>query len=103
MFKLAIAGGELVPIQLDLNGLQLYPLPLAPNAVALDGRVVFPVDTPDSWFEIAAVIDPATGRVEKVPLTFSGDIHGPGWTKDGRILATGLPTQSSIWRFRPAK
>jgi len=61
------------------------------------------IDSPDSWFESAAVIDPRTGKVQKIETTFSGDIHGPGWTKDGRIIATGLPTQSSLWRFRPEK
>jgi hypothetical protein len=58
----------------------------------------------DSWFEAPAVIiDPRTGRVDKIPISFGGDIHGAGWTKDGRIIATGLPTQSSLWRFRPEK
>jgi len=67
-----------------------------------DGRIIHAVDSPDSWFETAALIDPRTGRVDKILTTFSGDVHGPGWTKDGRIIATGLPTHSSLWRFRPA-
>jgi hypothetical protein len=101
--KLPVTGGNPEPIQLDLGRLRLWAKPLSPNAVGMDGRIVHEVDSPDSWFESPAVIDPRTGRVEQVPNRFSGDIHGAGWTKDGRIIATGLPTQASIWRFRPEK
>jgi Tol biopolymer transport system component len=101
--KLNVAGGDPQPIPLDVGPFRLWPLPLSPNAVAPDGRIIHAVDSQDSWFESAAVIDPRTGRVQKIETTFSGDIHGPGWTKDGRIIATGLPTQSSLWRFRPEK
>ena len=100
--KLAASGGEPQPIRLDLGRFQLWGSPLSPNAVGPDGRIIHAVDSPDSWFETTAVIDPRTGRVDKIPTTFSGDVHGAGWTKDGRIIATGLPTQSSLWRFRPA-
>ena len=101
--RLNVAGGDPQPIPLESGALRLWPLPLSPNAVAPDGRIIHAVDSQDSWFESAAVIDPRTGRVQKIETTFSGDIHGPGWTKDGRIIATGLPTQSSLWRFRPEK
>jgi hypothetical protein len=99
--KLPVAGGEPQPIHLDLGRLRMWLEPLSPNAVAPDGRIVNAVDSPDSWFERVAVIDPRSGHVQVIPTSFSGDIHGPGWTRDGAILALGLPTRSSIWRFRP--
>jgi len=101
--RLPLAGGEPEPIQLNLDRLLLWAFPLAPNAVAPDGRIVFAVDSPDSWFEMPVIIDPVSGSVRVIPLTFSGDIHGPGWTPDGRILASGLPTRSSLWRLRLVK
>ena len=100
--KLRVAGGEAEPIPLNLGNLRLYGQ-LTPNAVAPDGRILFAVDSPDSWFESAGTIDPRTGRVEKVPTTFNGDIHSPGWTKDRRIVAARFPMKSSLWRFRPGK
>jgi hypothetical protein len=97
--RLPVSGGEPQPIRLDLGGFRLWLAPLSPNAVAADGRIIDAVDSPDSWFETAVVIEPRTGRVERIPTTFSGDIHSAGWTKDGRVIATGLPIQSSLWRF----
>ena len=32
---------------------------------------------------------------------FAGDILYAGWTDDGQILAAGLNTEGSIWRFQP--
>jgi len=100
--KLLVTGGEPEAIAMNLGTLRLWG-ELTPNAVAPDGRIVVAVDSPDSWFESPAVIDPRTGQVEKVPITFGGDIHSPGWTKDGRITASRQPIRSSIWRFRPEK
>ena len=59
------------------------------------------VTEPDSWFFSAAVLDLATGRVQKIPLNFTGDIMQSKWTDDGRILAQAEPIQAHIWRFKP--
>lgn len=101
--RLPVSGGEAQPIPLDLGGFRLWSAPLSPNAVAADGRIIHAVDSPDSWFETAAVIDPRTGHVERIPTTFTGDIHGAGWTKDGKVIATGLQTQSSLWHLVPSR
>jgi hypothetical protein len=42
-----------------------------------------------------------TSAAISVPTDFAGDILYAGWTPDGQILATGLNTEGSIWRFRP--
>ena len=100
--KLNLAGGQVEEIPYNIGALK--PMgPLAHNAVGPDGRILVQVDSPDSWFESAAFIDPRTGSVQKIPTVFTGDIHWPGWTKDGRIIASALPARSSIWRFRPVK
>ena len=99
--KVAIDGSNPQPISLKLDNLELSSMALSPNAVAPDGRIVLSVTSPPSWFQSAAIMDPGTGRLERVPTKFSGDIHYPSWTKDGRIIAAGFPMRSSIWRFRP--
>jgi hypothetical protein len=97
--KLDVAGGSAQPIPVTLTNMRLNHI--SSNSVAADGRIVVAVDSPDSWFQSAAVIDVQTGRIQKIPLNFIGDIHYPGWSKDGRIVAAGLPMRSSLWRFRP--
>jgi len=48
-----------------------------------------------------SVLDPNTGQAKHIPTDFAGDILYAGWTSDGQILAMGLNTEGSIWRFRP--
>ena len=100
--KLDLAGGNPTPIPMELGKLRLAQQ-MTSTAVAPDGRIVIQADSPDSFFESAAIVDPRTGRVEKITTAFSGDIHSPGWTKDGRIVALAVALRSSLWRFRPAK
>ncbi len=98
--RVLIAGGEprSIPFHSDLR---LTGGVLAANAVRGDGRIVFSASSKDSWFYGAAVLDPKTGAVEKVPLTDTGDIFAPGWGRNGRIIASGSPFKSTMWRFRP--
>jgi hypothetical protein len=48
------------------------------------------------------VLDPRSGKLERIPVNFTGDIVGPGWLRDGRILTSGWPLKSTLWRFRPS-
>jgi hypothetical protein len=63
---------------------------------------VLPITVKDSWFWTAAVFDPETGEVRRVPLTLQADVPSPAWTADGRIIAATYTVRSSLWRFRPA-
>jgi hypothetical protein len=97
------AGGEPQPVPLHFpHGGMLSHHSLLPDSVFKDGRIVAAVNTPDFFFYQVAVIDPATGNVEKVPVQFQGDVIYPAWTSDGRIAALGRDISGAIWRFRPA-
>lgn len=76
---------------------------LSANAVDTSGRVVFEVDSPDSWFEQIAMIDPVRKSFNVIPTGFSGDIWHPAWQPDGRIAAVGDGLESTLWRYRPRK
>jgi hypothetical protein len=75
--------------------------PLSPAAVDASGRIVFEIDSPDSWFERIAMIDPARKSFTVIPTGFTGDLWSPGWEGDGRIAAIGEGIDSSLWRYQP--
>jgi serine/threonine protein kinase len=98
--RVPLSGGPPQPIQIR-NKIPLSPVPLGPNALSADGKLVVSVQPTDSWYFRPAIIDLATGRLAQIPLNYSGDIRFLSWGPDGRILATALPMISHIWRFRP--
>jgi hypothetical protein len=55
----------------------------------------------DSWFWPAAIFDPETGRVVRVPGGDQADMLSPAWANDGRLVTLALRVQGSLWRFRP--
>jgi hypothetical protein len=79
----------------------LSPEPLAPNAVASDGRIAVSIIPPDSWFYQAGVLDPASGKVTHIPVQQIADYFIVGWGKPGEIIAMAMEARCSIWRFQP--
>jgi serine/threonine protein kinase len=75
--------------------------PLSSSAIAPDGRIVFPIALPDQWDWEIGLLDPLSRSLKRVPMNYAGGLNSPGWTSDGRIVFTGAPLQSSIWRFEP--
>ncbi len=98
--EVPLAGGPDRPIPLT-GPLRLAPVPIAPGAVGPDGRIAVTVATKDSWFWGAALLDPATGTVERIPVSFEGDVQFPTFFRDGSLRAVGIGTRSALWRFRP--
>jgi serine/threonine protein kinase len=77
--------------------------PLSPAAVDASGRVLFEVDSADSWYEHVAMIDPSRQSFSVVPTEFSGDIWLPAWGSDGRIIAIGARIDCTLWRYKPIR
>jgi hypothetical protein len=100
LVRVAGSGGSPQPIPIK-GDLLLAPMTLSPSAIGKDGRMVVSITAPDSWFYGAGVLGPRTGRLERIPLHFTGDILGPGWLDDGRVLASGWPLRDTLWRFSP--
>ena len=101
LVRVPASGGDEQPIPVKAD-LLLAPVVLSPNAIGKDGRLVLSVTTPDSWFYGMGVLDPRSGKLERIPLIFSGDTLGPGWLDDGRVFVSGWPLKASLWRFHPA-
>jgi eukaryotic-like serine/threonine-protein kinase len=102
LLRVPLSGGanEAIPLP---GSLHFTTDPLGTSAVDGQGRVVFEISSPDTFFYRTAVYDPATRSVRAVPVRFDGDIWSPIWTPDGRIAAVGARFESSIWRYHPVK
>jgi hypothetical protein len=98
--RLPLAGGNPAPIPI-VSSLRLAPSPLSPAAVGPDGRIAVAVAATEEASRGVALLDPSTGFLERVPVSFDGDLHYPAWSRDGALLAVGVSVRSSLWRFRP--
>ena len=100
-------------VRMPLNGGQVETLTIPPEYTISDdqlspaaadaaGRIVFEVDSADSWYERVAVIDTSRKSFAVIPTRFNGDVWMPGWESDGRIAAVGARLDSSLWRYKPS-
>jgi hypothetical protein len=97
LIRMPVAGSEQV-VRLPSDPL-LQLMDLSGNAIGQDGRIA--VKLADGWFWPAAIFDPATGRVERIPGWGQADSYSSGWAKDGRLVTMALQSGGSLWRFRP--
>lgn len=102
LVRLPVSGGPEQAISFR-GAVRLAPAPIGPSATGRDGRIVLSGFAADSWFYNAAILDPKSGKLEKIPLNFTGDMFGAGWQSDGRIFSTGFPLKATLWRIRPAR
>jgi serine/threonine protein kinase len=99
LYRVPLDGGSQLPI-LFASPLRLAPIPISATAVGPDGRIAVTVTSPDTWFRGVALLDPSTAVLERLPVTFDGDIQYPAWGRDGTMLAVGVSIRSSLWRFQ---
>jgi predicted Ser/Thr protein kinase len=96
--RIPLSGGT--PVRVPLPPSPVLTGDLHPAAVGPGGRVLVQVNEPHVWFYRMATVDPKSGRVDVIPVDYDGDIWFPGWTPDGKIVATGLRYSFSLWRMR---
>jgi hypothetical protein len=100
LFRVALQGGQEIPIPFLSDDLRLNRQALTDGCVAADGRIVVGVASVHSWYFGPAILDPTTGKVEKIPLEYEGDVGLARWGTDGQMFANGLPVKTELWRFR---
>jgi hypothetical protein len=76
---------------------------LSPNSLSADGRLLHPLQLPDSWFNAPGLVDTATGRLSRIPSDDASDYSSMAWLPDGRILALHTGLRSTLWKFRQRK
>ena len=99
LFAVPLGGGTERPIPFQ-GPFRLAPTPLAPGSIGPDGRIAVTVATKDAWFWGAGLLDPASGAVERIRVSFEGDVQFPTYARDGSLRAVGVGTRSALWRFR---
>jgi hypothetical protein len=101
LFRMAVDGGHEEEIAIDA-AVRIGDVPLAANAINNDGKILVTTALDaNTWYWQISIFDPKTGMARHIPTNFAGDILYAGWTTDGQILASGVNTEGSIWRFRP--
>jgi hypothetical protein len=99
-FSVPLDGGPEREIPAD-SSFPVAPLPLSPNALRADGRLLTPLLLHDSWFNPPAFIDIATGRITRIPSDNLSDYQSIGWTPDGQVMALKISLRATIWKFQP--
>src|SRR5271169_2728074 len=102
LVRMPLAGGQVetlsIPPQYTISDDEL-----SPAAADASGRILFEVDSADSWYERVSVIDTSRKTFNVMTTGFSGDVWGPGWEGDGRIAAVGARLDSTLWRYKPVR
>ncbi len=96
--RVPLQGGEAVRVPLPSSPV-LTETSFHPAAVGPGGRVLVQVNEPHMWFYRMAVAGMKSGSLDLIPVDYDGDIWFPGWTPDGRIVATGVRYSFSLWRM----
>ncbi|HLY63646.1 MAG TPA: protein kinase [Terriglobia bacterium] len=100
LLRVPVLGGPEDPIPIQ-SPLRISPTNLGSESIGKDGRLLLSITTADGWFYGAGILALRGGKLERIPLNFTGDIISLGWQSDGRIIADGWPTVSKLWKFTP--
>jgi eukaryotic-like serine/threonine-protein kinase len=101
LFQVSRPGGPPKEVRVEPGPLRLAPSWIGARAIAPDGRVLVTATSQDSWFWRVALLDPATGRLEHIPVDFAGDVYRASWGRDGKVLGMGYAYKSELWRLAP--
>ena len=99
-FSVPLDGAPEREIPAD-SSFPVAPLPLSPNALRADGRLLAPLLLHDSWFNPPAFIDIASGRITRIPSDNLSDYQSIGWTPDGQVMALKIGLRATLWKFQP--
>ena len=99
LYRMAIEGGDAEKLALH-GDYRLSPASLSSSAVDGRGRILLTVLPANSFHYKAAILDPASRSLSVIPVAFLGDVMSPGWTRDGKIGATGMRSDSYLARYR---
>jgi eukaryotic-like serine/threonine-protein kinase len=100
LVRVALATGAETPIPVT-GPLKLAPAALAQGAIGPDRRILVAVISQDTWAPVPALLDPGTGSVTAVPVSYDGEIVATAWGRNGLVLGMGLGSRGEFWVFRP--
>ena len=102
LYRMPAEGGntERLPLPGDYR---LTPASLSAASVDARGRILLTVLPASAFNYKSAILDPATRSLSVIPLAFIGDVMAPGWTRDGRVGATGTRWDMYLARYRQVR
>jgi Tol biopolymer transport system component len=98
LVHMPVSGGAATPIEMT-GDLRLASANLATRAAGPDGRIAVYAASVSQWTYLAAIIDPRSHTISRVPLDFDGEVTLPVWTPDGRLIAAAKSYSFTLWRF----
>jgi hypothetical protein len=99
-FSVPLDGAPEREIPADSSFL-VVPLPLSPNALHADGRLLASLRLGDSWFNPPGVIGTVSGRITRIPSDNLSDLVSIGWTPDSQVMALKIGLRATLWKFQP--
>ncbi|HSB64771.1 MAG TPA: protein kinase [Thermoanaerobaculia bacterium] len=100
LVRVALASGVETPI-LTTGPLKLAPAVFAQGAIGPDRRILVAAISQDTWAPVPALLDPGTGSITVVPVSYDGEIVATAWGRSGLVLGMGLGSRGEFWAFRP--
>jgi len=96
--RMPVTGGTTEPLELP-GGLRVDSL-VGPASIRHDGQIVLTVLNPGSWFLGAAIFDPKSRTLNRVPLRYDADLFSLSWNQKNEIITGAFLMRSNIWRFQ---
>jgi hypothetical protein len=100
LVRVVLATGAETPIPVT-GPLKLAPAIFAQGAIGPDKRILVAAISQDTWAPVPALLDPGTGSVTAVPVSYDGEIVASAWGRSGLVLGMGLGSRGEFWAFRP--
>ena len=100
LVRVVLATGVETPIPVT-GPLKLAAGTLGQGAIGPDRRILVAAISQDTWAPVPALLDPATGSITAVPVSYDGEIVATAWGRGGNILGMGLGSRGEFWAFRP--
>jgi hypothetical protein len=96
--RMPATGGSTEPLEVP-GGVRVDAL-VGPAPIRHDGQIVLSVLNPGSWFLGAAIFDPRSRTLSRVPLRYDADLFSMAWNQKNEIITGAFLMHSNIWRFQ---
>jgi hypothetical protein len=72
---------------------------VGPASIRHDGQIVLSAYQ-GSWFLGAAIFDPRSRMLRRVPLRYDADLFSLSWNRKNEIVSGAFLMRSGVWRFQ---
>ncbi|HVQ65515.1 MAG TPA: protein kinase [Terriglobia bacterium] len=98
LVRMPATGGATEPLELP-DGARIESL-VGPASIRRDGQIVVSVVSRGSWFLAAAIFDPRSRTLRRIPLRYDADLFSMSWNQKNEIVTGAFLWRANIWRFQ---